>query len=425
MSKKIYDIFPPKLARKIKDGAKEFLGDGKRKHRGRREKKKKFLWKPVLAVAGIFLIILVAYLFYKLPKAEVAIWPKTEILSFKEIIIADKSVDSVDLNAKIIPAKYLQEEINSSQEFLATGNASNEGKASGTITIYNKCDPLGLIILKVGTHFLSDSNKYFITLSKVAVPAAKKNGGKITHSSVAVKVEATEGGEEYNIKPANFSAPKLAGSPYYYCIYAKSEKAMSGGFASAVKKVTDSDIQAAKDIVNKKLLSDIKNSIKNKISSDYILLDNAISSEVISGSSDAKSGIVSEKFNYQAKARAEYLIFKKSDLDKFAKNYIISQMPDSKNLLEESFNITYNSETVDIEGGKITLDTEFSAKIYFGIDKNSLMSLFRNKTGAQMNEIINDSLGDRISRVKINLWPFWAAKAPKNQKMIKIELKFD
>lgn len=391
----------------------------------RRKKNKSSLLRKVLIGVGIFLAILVIYLFFKLPRVQVDIWPKTDVLNFKETVTADKSIELIDLNNKIIPAQYLQDEMDSSQEFLATGNASNEGKAGGTITIYNKCDFLKPVILKIGTHFISDSNKYFTILSKATIPAATKSGGKITPGSIEIKVEAAEGGESYNIKPANFSVPKFVGSVYYYCVYAQSKESMSGGFAGTVKKVTEDDIQSAKDALNEKLLSDIENSLKSKILPDYILIDNSISSQVFSGSSDTKIGAIVDKFNYSAKAKASCLVFKKSDLDKLAKDYIISQVPEFKNLLEESFDITYNPETVDIEGGKITLNTEFSAKIYPDIDKNSLTYLLRRKTGEQINETINSNLGDKIFKVKVNFWPFWVMESPKNQKAIKVELKFE
>lgn len=456
MSKKIFDIKPPKTIiqtisqseKEIEDILKEEDSENdlneykpkeynkkpvpisrrpdkeQKKSPQRRKKNDNFLLKA-LAVAGIFLAILIVYLFFKLPKAEVDIWPKTEDLSFKETITADKSVDLVDLNNKSIPAEYLQDEMDYTQEFLATGNASNEGKSGGIVTIYNKCDFLKPVILKVGTHFISDSNKYFKILSKATIPAGVKSGGKIIPGSVDVMVEAAEGGESYNIKPANFSVPKFVGTVYYYCIYAQSKEQMSGGFAGAVKKVTEDDIQSAKDALADKLSADIESSLKSKISSDYILIDNAISSQILSGSSDTKAGVIIDKFNYSAKARVSSLVFKGSDLDKFAKDYIISKIPESKNLLEESFNITYTTEVVDIEGGKITLNIEFSAKIYPDIDKNSLTYLLRRKTGEQINETINSSLGDKVSKVKVNFWPFWVMKSPKNQKAIDVELKFE
>ncbi|MEK7664687.1 MAG: hypothetical protein AAB361_00935 [Patescibacteria group bacterium] len=445
MAKKIYDIKPPKLVDQDQEKIEDFL-EKKALGRGKKERKKRALKGPTAkrkkktkgiknnnrillkkfsVGAVIFLAILLIYLFFKLPKAEVSIWPKTDLLSFKETIIADTSVVLADFDNKVIPAQYLKDEIESSEEFLATGNGSNEGKAGGTITIYNKCDFFKPVILKIGTHFISDSNKYFKILSKATVPSAVKSGGKIIPGSVDIEVEAAEGGESFNIKPANFSVPKFAGTVYYYCIYAQSKTPMSGGFASAVKKITEDDIQSAKEFLNEKALKDVENFLKSKISEDYILADGAISSEIVSGSSNTKAGVTADKFIYTAKASASCLVFKKSDLEKFIKDYIISQMPDYKILLEESINTTYNTEVADIEGGKITVNIEFSAKIYSDIDKNSLAYLLRRKTGDQINETINNNLGDKVSKVKVNLWPFWVTKSPKSQKAIMINLKFD
>jgi len=428
MPKKIYDIKPPKVVRKIENSVKEFLGDVRqqtgKKHHGRNKKESSSILWPVL---GILMIIVVsgAYLFFKLPKADIAIWPKVDILSFKQTITADKSVDSVDLAKAVIPAQYFQATKTSLQDFSATGNASNEGQASGDITIYNKYDPPASLTLISGTRFLSDSGKLFITSQKVVIPAAKKSGSKITPGSVQIKVQAIEGGDSYNIAPSNFSVPGLKGNAWYYSINATSVSAMTGGYSGKVKKVTSDDIQGAKDVLTKKTTSDAISDLKNQISSDYILLDNAVLSNIVNTSTQTKSGAVAENFNYQATVMAGGLAFKKSDLDQFAKNYIISQIPEGKNLIEDSFKIDYSAIKVDISGGEATLNLDFSSGVYQGIDKNSLSISMLGKNTSQINEIINNRLEDQVSKTKIKLWPFWVVSAPNNQKAINIELKFE
>lgn len=442
MAKKIYDIKPPELEIKAQEKAEIVIKKdsskskykksaplpsekktGKKKFRQKNDNN--FLLIKILTAVGIFSAVLIIYLFFKLPRAKVDIWPKTETLNFQETVVADTSVIYVDMDSRVVPAAYLEEEMESSQEFPATGNSSNDGKARGTFIIYNKCDFFQPVILKTGTHFISDSDKYFKILLKAVVPAARKEGGKIIPGSVLAEVEASEGGEEYNIKPASFSVPKFAGTVYYYCIYAESKDPMAGGFSSAVKKVTEEDIQNARDAVEKQLLSDIENSLKSKISSDYLLVNNAISSKIVSGGSVTKAGVVIDKFNYSAKAKASSLVFKKADLDKFAADYIISKMEDQKMLVQESLDVKYNAEKVDFDWGKITIKLEFSGKTFGEIDKNSLAFLLRRKTGEQINETVNNNLGDKVSKVKVNFWPFWVTKSPKNQKAIKIELIFD
>lgn len=430
MAKKMFDILPPDLAKKIEKGIESLGKEDKKtnrnkKHRGKNQKERRFPLREVLVGSGVLLLIVAGILYFKLQKAEVLIWPKTEILSFKEQISADDSIESVDIAGNIIPVKYFEEEKELWQEFSATGNASNEGRAEGTIVVYNNYSPASPITLKSGTHFLSDSGKYFVALSKIVIPAAKKQGSKTVPGSVEVKVQAIEGGESYNIKASKFSVPKLAGTSYYYSVYAESSEPMTGGFSTEIKKVTESDIQNAKDVVTKKLLDDTYNSLLSKIPEEYIVLEGAVTAEITEAESAVKADSVIDKFNYQAKAKARALAFKKSDIEELLKEYIASNIPDSRELLENSLDIQYTPQTVDINEGKMVLELEFSVKTYQSIDKNDFISLFRDKSSDQIKELINSRLGSEVSSIEVNFWPFWTTKAPKDKNKINLDLKFE
>jgi len=425
MPRKIYDIKPPKLAHKVEKGLKEILSDDKKKkHPGRHKKEGHSIWWSVLISILVIILVIGVYLFFKLPKADITIWPKVDILSFKQTITADKSAESVNLENTIIPAQYFQATKKNSQDFPATGNASDEGRASGTITIYNKYDPSTPFNFKAGTHFMSDSGKLFVALQKIVIPAVQKSGGKIIPGTVEVKIQAVEGGSDYNIAPSNFSIPGLKGTAYYYSVNATSTSAMTGGYAGKVKKVTDDDIQGAKDILAKKTTSDAISDLKNQIPSDYILLDNAVLSDITNASTETKPGTVVENFNYQVTVEASALAFKKSDLDQFVKDYIISQMPDGKTLLDNNLKLDYSADTVDVSGGKTTLNLDFSSGVYQNIDKNSLELSILGENTDQIKATINDRLGDQVSKIKINFWPFWVTSVPNKQNAVNIELKF-
>jgi hypothetical protein len=422
MPRKIYDIRPPKTVHKI--AASSGPRQVREKERRHRKKENHSIWLPISICILVVLFAVGVYLFFKLPKADIAIWPKVDTLSFKQTITADKSADLVDSAKAVIPAQYFQTTKTNAQDFPATGNASNEGKASGAIIIYNKYDPPTPFTFKAGTHFMSDSGKLFVTFQKIVIPAAKKLGSKITPGSVQIDVQAVEAGDSYNIAPSNFSVPGLKGTAYYYSIYATSTSAMAGGYTGKVKKVTADDIQGAKDILTKKTTSDALSDLKNQISSDYILLDNAILSNVTSASTQTKSGAIADNFNYSVTVTASALAFKKSDLDQFAKNYIVSQMPEGTIMLDNSLKVDYSASVVDVSGGKATLNLDFSSGVYQNINKNSMALSLLGENADQIRQTINSSLGDQVSKIKINFWPFWVASAPNSQKAVNIELKF-
>jgi len=426
MAKKIFDIKHPKKVSKTEEKNQVKNGVAKKHRRGDvSHQKMHFPLKGLLAGCGILVLILVGFLYFKLQKASIEIWPKTEILSFEEQVSADASVDKVDIASKVIPLQYFEEEKDLWQEFPATGNASNDGKAEGTITIYNSYSPATVVTLKTGTHFLSDSGKYFIILQKVVIPAAKKQNNKTVPGSISVKVQAVEAGEDYNIKASKFSVPGLSGTSYYYSVYAESSKAMTGGFSSEVKKVTENDIQNAKEILTKKLLNDTQEALKSRIGADYVLLENAILTEITESSSAVKAGAVVNKFSYQAKVKASALAFKKSDLENLIRGHIELNISDQKTFLEDSLGTEYTPVTIDMKDKKMVLDLDFSIRTYKEVDGDDLISLFREKSAVQIEEAINSRMGDQVFKSEVNLWPFWTTKAPRDKNKIKIDLRFD
>ena len=438
--RKIYDVKPPKAVKKAENSIKEFFAEdlpaqhgktpsartmAEKKNQGRRKKEAKPFLKPVAIGSAAILLLLCVFLYFKLQKVDVKIWPKVETLSFEQAIIADKSAVEVDTAKFVIPAKYFETEKSASEDFLATGNADNAGKASGTITVSNKYNPPSPFTLKSGTHSMSDSGKLFVSLQKIVIPAAKKSGSKIIAGTVDITVQAVEGGESYNIAPSNFSIPGLKGTAYYFSVSASSSKAMTGGQEGKIKKVTADDIQTAKDTVSKKIIADAISDLNGQVSEDYVLLDNAIFTEITSASALVKAGTVVPNFTYKATVKAKAMVFKKSDLDDFSKQFIISQLPDGKTLLDNSLKTDYTAKTVDIFGGKISLNSSFSSGIHQNVDKNSLGLSLLGQNSSQIAQTINNVLGENASKTEVKFWPFWTSKAPNNQKAINIYLQFE
>jgi len=429
MAKKVYDIVPPKQAKRIEENVKNYLHgkESRAKRSGKvlgKSKQQRSIWWPVSIGGSVVLVVVGIFLFFKLPKVDVEIWPKVQTLSFQIDMTSDTSAVLIDITENVIPAERFEKTKTLSQDYPATGNASGKGRALGVITIYNKYDPPQSITFRAGTHFLSDSGKLFRAEKRIVIPSAKKSGGKVVPGSVQVEVIAVEGGDSYNIPASNFSVPGLKGTAYYYSVYAISENSMEGGFTGDIKKIIEDDLISAHDNLVQELEKQTIDEIKNQVSSDYVFPEQAFSSEVVDVNSKAEVGTVVDSFTYEATVKTTVLAFKKSSLDEFAKKVIISQMPDDKTILESSLTTEYSVAEVEIKEGKMTLETSFSGGVYKSVDKNSISLTLPGKNAEQINAAITGILGNELDKVKINFWPFWVSKTPNSQKAIHIDLKF-
>jgi hypothetical protein len=390
------------------------------------QEKKHHVWLWILGI--LFLVVLGAgiYFYFALQKANVQIWPKTEALSFQDSIGLDKSLQAVDFDKKIIPARIVEIEKEDVQEFLPTSIASSDVKASGTITIYNKISPASSFSLKSGTHFLSDSGKYFVTVEKVTVPAATTVKGKLTPGAINVKVQAEDVGPDYNIKASKFSIPKLSGTEYYYTVWGESDNPMTGGYTGSVKKVSKSDLSQAKDTLTKKLFSQAEEALKQGLSADEVLLDTNLTKVVVSADSDVKVDAVVEKFNETAKVKVSGLVFNKKDLEGFAKKDIVSHLTNNKVLLEKSLGFNYTPKTIDVSGGVAALDVTVSAKQYQDVNQNDLINVVSGKSSDQIREDLDKTYNNGgVEKVKINFSPFWVSRAPKDKNKVTVDVIFE
>ena len=428
MPKKIYDIIPPNLKNKVKGSAKKLdLLSAKGKKSGavsrKAPKNKKLKLKWILILSAFVLLVLFVFLHNILAKADITIWPKTDILTLEDKLTASKSVEVIDFSKKAIPANYIDQEQDGWQVFEATGTTSNDVKATGTITVYNKISPATSLSLKEGTRFLSDSGKIFVILEKITVPSLKGN----TPGSVKVKVQAQEAGPEYNIGSSKFSIPGLrtcCGS-YYYSVFAESTDKIEGGYKGVLKKVTNEDISRAKDSLTKNLLLQAEDSLLNKLTSNEVILDGAISREIIEASSDIKPDTVIDKFTEGAKVKVSALVFSKKDIEEFIKSIIMPKLGDSQDFLKDNLEISYTPELIDMRKGTESFGVKFSAKTYYNVDISSISNYFKGQSANQIKKVISQTYGDKVYNTKVSFWPFWVFRAPMDINKIKISLNFD
>ena len=410
MPSKIYDIIPP--------GEQESF----EAEEGKESPRQSFLNNRVLIV--LFFSVLIAGAFYFLigGRAEIDIWPETKDLTFETYINVDTNSEEINFSEHIIPGKIIEAEKIVSETFTPSGDVFK--KAEGTIRLYNRFANWPEVWAK-GTRFISSNGKLFKSKSKISVPAAKKEGGKVVASYVDVPVIAAEPGEEYNIGPSNFSIYVYRGTERYAYYWGESSEPMSGGGKSV--EVTEKDLETAEGILSERALLESKDLLKKKVPEGWLLVDSLIRSKITEFSPLAKDGQGVDSFMAQIKAKASTIIFKKEMLERFAKEYISSDFEGGEIICPGSLKTEYypslsgNGNKEDVE---MILNVDFSAKVYTRIEEEFLKRQVLGKTVPESEQKILQFFPE-IEKVEVKLWPFWIKKAPIEKRFIKLNFKFE
>ncbi|TET84529.1 MAG: hypothetical protein E3J36_01055 [Candidatus Nealsonbacteria bacterium] len=420
MAKKIFDILPPKEFEKKK--VEEFPLE---KEYRPRLKKPEFKISKKLSSSffiPLVLILIGIFCYFTLSKAEIEIWPESEVLTFETKLTIDKTAENVDLLNKVIPGKIFEAEKTITEEFSSSGAVLKEKKAEGIIRVYNDYSTSPQVLI-ARTRFVSADGKLFRTPTKITIPGGHYENGKFVPGYLDVQVKADQPGPEYNIGPSTFSIPGFAGTARYTKFYGKSFQAMTGGFREEVPQVTQEDLDQAQKILEEKALKDCKTALKEKISPEFILLDDILDSKIIETFSLARPKEELEKFSFQVKASSTALVFKTEDAENFARDFILSQIPEDKQLYQESLKITYSLENVNLELAKAALSLQMEAKIYSDIDTENLKKGLSRKSLTEAKLFLEDQ--PQITQVLVKFWPFWVKKVPEDIEKIKIKLNIE
>jgi len=425
MPQKIFDILPPGYPPKV--GPPAAFGQEKPSQPAEKISSPHFKGKKYWEmVGGILAILILAFLFcyFTLSKAEIEIWPETESLTFETKATIDREGENVDVSNKVIPGKTIVVEKTVSEEFPSSGEILKEKKAEGIIRVYNAYSTSSQALVS-NTRFISAEGKLFRSLEKVTIPGGKYEGGKLVPGELDVKVVADQSGPEYNITATTFSIPGFAGTAKYTKFYGRSSENMAGGLREKVPQVTQDDLYLAQKTLEERALKESDTALKEKISSDplLVLLKEAQASEILETFSLARPKEELEKFNFQVKAKSEALVFNTKDIENFIKDFILSQIPESKKLHQESLKTNYLPETINLKTGKIILSLKAEAKIYSDINQTDLKRNLGRKSLAEAKIFLENQ--PHVTKTQVRFWPFWVKKVPEDADKIEIKLRID
>src|SRR3989344_8742769 len=400
MPKRIIDITPPSLPKATEGKPAEVrpkLDLEAKKYGPKFAFKKSFLIAPVLIILG-------AFAYFTLSKAEINVWPITETVAPQEKLTV--------LGALFSAEKTISGEFNSS------GKKFLEQKAAGQVRIYNnyQSDQVLLIntrlqapVEKFSPALTGQEKPWFRTAERITIPAKKY---------VDVKVVAEAPGEKYNINPSKFSIPGLVGTSQYTQIYGESSQEFTGGQSKEVSVVAKDDLKSAENQLRDQGIVQNKAELLSQLPPESEFLEDSFKTVVSATSSLAQAGAQVEKFNYQAKIRTEAVAFNKLELEGLAKGMILSE---GKKINEASFKNNFSFISFDSKTKNLTVSVVPSAQIYSDINEISLREGLAGLSLSEAKLFLENQT--QIKKSQIKLWPFWQRKIPKNAEKIKLELK--
>ena len=368
----------------------------------------------------VCLITTLAILGLVLPKSDITITLKTEALTYDFEFVADELINKIDAVSDKIPSEKIDITNEESGDYPATGKRHITEKATGKITVYNECST-GPQTLVANTRFLSKEGKIFRIKKSVTMSGFTKPEDKIVPGSAMAEVVAEEPGESYNIGKTSFTIPKLQeiNSWKFSCLYARSEKPMSGGLDKEVLYFSDSDYLTAKEKLIKIAKEKNEEEFSGKVSDEYILLERLEQSEEVKIGDDIKIGDVVDNFQMIVSVKTSILLAVKDDLSSLISEKINSDLSDDVELVEGSREYKIGEVNKD-ENKKISIPVSVSQDSIVKIDVDKIKSEIAGKDESELRKYFASTNG--IKSTDVGFWPFWVKSIPSSLDKINITI---
>ncbi len=314
--------------------------------------KKRFVLIFIL-ILGTTALAGVTALFWYLPKAEVTLFLEPKLIEKNLKIIADKSVDQLDIEQQIIPIEEKDIILEDKKNAETTGEKLVGDQAYGEIILYNKTEveknfPQGTIL--VGPDDLE------FTLDEEVVVASSsseetEDGEKIIYGKTTVKAKATTIGPESNLGGGtSFSLKDYSEKQFS----AKTESGFSGGTSRKVKIVSSQDLDSLQENLTSKLEEKANQELEAELEEDKIILSHKLQPEILTKNFNADLDDEVDSLTLDLKIKFTSLLASKNDLKNILLNLIQDELKGDYVLEEDKINIeaqaiSFGEEKAEIE----------------------------------------------------------------------------
>jgi hypothetical protein len=306
-----------------------------------------------------------------------------------------------------VPAKTVSATARAEKLLPATGEATVQSKAGGTITIYNEysAEPQALVR---NTRFETPTGLVFRVQEPVTVPGKTAAGP----GQVDARVAADQVGESYNIGPiARFTVPGFAGKPQFDGVYAKSEGSMTGGFDGVQKVADPSAVAKAVDELTEQLRGDVTLRAAEAAGQGYQAFAVPASFAVLATGREPQG----DQVKVWVEAEADAYAVAESDLADAVAGAVL---PGYRAKGEARIDNPADLRVTPKEGKAPSLEVVGSAKVTWTVDANALEAAILGQPIASFDKVAARFGGAESATPVVR--PFWRSAFPSDPESIDV-----
>ncbi len=334
------------------------------------------------AALGILLLVIVGLgaAYWYLPKADVVVFVKPQNFQTTFELVADTRQQTVNVDAKTIPAQALTVEVSGDKTIPTTGSVIIGDKATGEVTISNALDSSRQ--LAAGTVITSPSGLKFLLNEAVTVASASGSAGNLSPGKAKAQVTAASIGTDANLTAGTvFRVDSLAVTQ----VDAKNEAAFSGGTSRQAQAVAKADIDKLKTELVGGLKDQAREKLLSQISDAQTVITESIATETISEDFDHKVGEEAADVKLSLAVKATGIVVAKADLQTIVDAQIKPQIPPGYTSVTEQ-NQSFKVKSTD--QNKVVFDAQVTALLLPQFDTDQAIKGIRGKSPLRAKEYL-------------------------------------
>lgn len=376
----------------------------------------KFRLRIALAVVVLLALIGLWFVAYKvLPRATIEVKTDAQAINSSLELTLDSSADTLQPDQRVVPADREQEQKTATEQVPATGQKNKGNKASGSVTMSaQKCsgnpfDVPGSVPAGTG---VSVNGQTFITQQTTSFHGSGLSGSCFTYEADNdTPVVAQSPGASYNTNNASFS---VAGRSDV-----SANGSTSGGSDNIVKVVQQSDINAAKQKLEKQNADDVKKTLEQRLKqSNLFAIPATFSTGTPNVTTSANVGDTAD--NVTVTENITYTMYgaKESDLKQLIERDVKGQIDDAKQAIIDDGLTDAVFKVIDTGDNSVQVSLDVTATAGPDLNTDELKKQIAGKKSGEVKTIIKQNPG--VTSVEVHYSPFWVSSAPNNSDKITI-----